>query len=171
MKNLLFALCLLLSVSTFSQVKQNSQVEDSKVEVLSDVKTETESPYSYYVAAGISLANFDSDEDQSFNSTSYASVELGVMRDNMAVAGVFGISSLDQTDSYWYEGKVMFSKPLGVVDGYGILGVGSYVDNTSLFLEYGVGVTREFNGWGVFAQVSNWDSLNYISTGVSVCLF
>lgn len=156
MKKVLFLLCaVLFTATTFAQ----SETE--------------ESPYSYYIAAGISLTNFNnsSNADADFNSTSYASAEIGVMRDNLAVAGVFGVSSLDQTDSFWYEGKVMLYQPLGAVDGYGVLGVGSYVDDQSLFLEYGVGIAREFNGWGVFAQVSNWDAVNYISTGVSVSLF
>jgi hypothetical protein len=161
MKKVLFLLfAVLFAATSFAQGGDN-------------IQEDTESPYSYYVAAGISLTNFNStaNESSTFNSTSYASAEIGVMRDNIAVAGVFGISSLHNADSYWYEGKVMISQPLGVVDGYGVLGLGSYVDDTSLFLEYGVGVAKEFNGWGVFAQFSNWDAVNYISTGVSVSLF
>jgi len=136
--------------------------------VAMQAQDEQESPYSFYAGAGLSMANYDS--STSFESTSYASAEVGVMRENFTFAGVFGISSLDQTDSYWYEAKVAVSQPLGVVDGYGVLGVGSYVDNTSLFLEYGIGISRSFNGWGVFTQISNWDRINYVSTGFSVNL-
>ena len=157
MKKLLFLLCaVLFTATTFAQGGEDSQEN-------------TEPLYNMYVASGISVTNFSGDE--TFNSTSYVSAEIGVMRDNLAVAGVFGISSLHQADSYWYEGKVMFYQPLGAVDGYGVLGVGSYINDNSLFLEYGVGISKEFNGWGVFAQVSNWDTANYISLGVSVSSF
>ena len=151
MKNLLLALTLLFTITTFSQ--------------------EESSKPSYYLAAGLSMTNSDD-----FSDASYFSVEAGVMIDNVAFGAVFGRNNLTNTfnndsfNNYWYEGKIAVYRSLGLVDGYGVLGIGSYIGNGNLFLEYGLGISKEFENFGLFIQVSNWDGVNYITPGISVSL-
>lgn len=119
-----------------------------------------------YVSTGLSFTNSDN-----FKETTYVSTELGIMVDNVAFGAVIGVNSLTESfntiDSYWYEGKVAVYEPIGVVDGYVLLGVGSYVNSGDIFLEYGAGISKEFNNISVFIQVSNWDEVTYITPGVS----
>lgn len=108
-----------------------------------------------------------------FKAASYPSAEIGVMFDNMTVAGVFGRNNLAETkpehiDNYWCEVKVAYGFPLGWVDGYGVFGVGTYIGaNGSLFIEYGGGVMKSFGNVGTFIQVSSWDGITYMTPGLS----
>lgn len=152
MKKILFlAVAFLVSTLTFAQ--------DS---------TKTESPYTPYIAGGISMTNTDD-----FATASYPSVELGVMRDNLTVAAVFGRNNLANfdnglgIDNFWYEGKVAYSFPLGAVSGYGVFGVGAYIGNGNMFIEYGGGISKEFGPVGAFVQVSSWDGVTYLTPGLS----
>ena len=135
------------------------------------VAQEQENKYNYYLAAGLSVSN-----TAEFQEDSYASVELGVMRDNLSLGVVFGRNNLvnigqdESLDNYWLEGKVAVSFPLGAVDGYVLGGVGSYIGYRDMFLEYGVGISKEIGSLGYFLQLSNWDEVNYISAGFSIPL-
>jgi len=120
-----------------------------------------------YVAAGLSMSN-----STDFSSASYASVEAGVMIENISLGGVFGVNNLRSFDQgingYWFEGKVAYSFPLGFVDGYGVFGVGSYIGTKgSLFIEYGGGISKSFGSLGTFIQVSSWDGIVYLTPGLS----
>lgn len=122
-----------------------------------------------YIASGISIPN-----TSDFSASSYWSAEVGVMFDNITVAGVFGVNSLDAfnatggIDNYWYEAKVAYSFPLGFVDGYGVFGIGSYIGRSgSVFIEYGGGIMKSFGHVGAFLQVSSWDGITYMTPGLS----
>lgn len=149
MKKIILALLVLISTVTFAQET-------------------TENPYTYYLSTGISITNSDD-----FQGSSFVSTEVGVMRDNISVGAVLGRNNLvnigenESFNNYWYEGKVAVSFPLGKVDGYALAGVGSYIENGNIFTEYGLGVSKYFKGFGVFVQMSNWDSVNYISSGLT----
>lgn len=149
MKNIFLALAIL--VSTISVAQQ------------------TDSSLSFYAATGLSMAN-----SSNFEQSSYISAEVGGMYENVALAIVVGRNNLEGTfgsneslNNYWYEGKVAVYQQVGAVDAYGLLGAGSYIENGDLFLEYGAGISKEFDALGVFIQVSNWDGVNYITPGVS----
>lgn len=152
MKKLFLLFALMLSTVTFAQ--------------------QEESNVSFYVATGLSITNSDN-----FGESSYVSGELGLMIDNVAFGAVVGRNNLtgifgenETWNNYWYEGKVAVYQPLGYVDGYALVGVGTYVENSSIFLEYGLGVSRDFDGLGVFIQVSNWDEVTYVTPGISFSL-
>jgi len=119
-----------------------------------------------YVAAGISIPN-----TTNFSADSYLSAEFGVMLDNFTVAGVFGVNNFESfgnINGYWYEVKVAYSFPLGFVDGYGLIGVGSYIGTKgSVFIEYGGGIMKSFGNFGTFLQVSSWDGIVYATPGLS----
>ena len=123
-----------------------------------------------YIGGGLSMTN-----GINFSSNSYPSIEAGFMFENISIAGVFGRNNLTKTttenlDNYWIEAKIAYSLPLGFIDGYGILGVGTYFGTSgSLFIEYGFGVCKSFtNNLGGFIQVSNWDGIMYITPGLSL---
>lgn len=122
----------------------------------------------YYISAGISLTN-----SNNFQDSSYPSVEVGIMQENIAVGVVVGRDNLENIgrnvsfNNYWYEGKLNIYQNLGVVDGYVLAGVGNYIGTSIIFIEYGVGVSKEINGLGYYLQISNWDSTNYFTGGIS----
>jgi hypothetical protein len=145
---------LLLAIGVFSLTIANAQ-DTSKVDITP------------YVATGISIPN-----TTNFTSDAYMSAEVGVMIDNLTVAGVFGVNNLESFESingYWYEGKIAYSFPLGFVDGYGVFGVGSYIGTKgSVFIEYGGGIMKSFGDHvGAFVQVSSWDGIVYCTPGLS----
>lgn len=151
MKKLVLLIALFASVLTFAQETK-------------------ESKFNPYVAAGISIGDSSGD---TFANTSYFSAEVGVMYENLAFGAVIGaqsFSSANSLSSYYYEGKIAVYKSLGYVDGYGVLGVGSYFGEGTVFLEYGLGISKEFNDFGLFIQVSNWDGVTYITPGISFSL-
>lgn len=159
-KFLTLAFAVLLTAVTFGQSTQDGTfaTEEKKCEVTP------------YVAAGLSMTN-----STNFKVASYPSMEVGVMFDNISVAGVFGRNNLakmapESIDNYWCEAKVAYSFPLGWVDGYGVFGVGTYFGTSgSLFIEYGGGIAKSFgDNFGVFMQVSNWDGVTYFTPGLSV---
>jgi len=153
MKKLLLAIVLLVTTITFAQETEKNNT-------------------SFYLATGVSITN-----SNDFSDSSYVSAEIGVMIDNVTFGAVFGRNNLTEMfgsnesfNNYWYEGKVAVYRSLGVVDGYGLLGIGSYIGNDSIFLEYGLGISREFKDLGVFIQVSNWDGVTYITPGIYISL-
>lgn len=121
-----------------------------------------------YVAVGLSMSN-----TTTFEATSYPSIELGVMIDNISLAGVFGRNNLYQTeketlDNYWCEAKIAYSFPLGSVSGYGLFGAGTSIGTKGyLFIEYGGGISKSFGNFGSYIQVSNWDGITYLTPGFS----
>ena len=158
MKKLLSVLSIMLLTSvTFAQM-------DS---INIDSPKSTSCEVTPYIATGLSMTN-----TTDFKTSSYASIEAGIMIDNFSVGAVFGVNNLRSfnqgINGYWYEGKVAYSFPLGFVDGYGVFGVGSYIGTKgSLFIEYGGGIMKSFGNLGTFIQVSSWDGIIYLTPGLS----
>lgn len=148
MKKLLLAIVLLVSTIIIAQ--------------------ETKKETSYYFSTGLSVTN-----SSDFSNSSYISAEVGVLKNNIAIGIVVGRNNLsnfrnDSFNNYWYEGKIAVYQPIGYVDSYLLGGIGSYIENGNTFIEYGAGLSKEFNNVGVFIQVSNWDNNTYITPGVSI---
>jgi len=160
-KTILLLLVMLMSTVAFSQ----TEVETTEVET---TKTSLWNPY---IAVGLSVT-----DSNDFDATSYVSAEFGTTMDNFAVGVVFGRNNLvnlgedENLDGYWTELKVAASTPLGFVDGYALVGVGTYFDVGGTFLEYGAGISKSLGAVDVFLQVSNWDGTTYVTPGISVSL-
>lgn len=118
----------------------------------------------YYVATGISMAN---NPNGDFLGTSFPSAEFGIMCHNLSLGLVGGTNNLSDSGT-WFELKSAVFFPLGHVDGYGLVGLGTYSGSPSTFIEYGVGISCSKNVFGTFLQVSNWDGIWYVTPGVSV---
>lgn len=138
--------------------------------LLTNITFSQEATLTPYIAGGLSMTN-----SEDFKKSTYPSIELGFMYDNISFASVFGRNDLVKApkfnlDNYWIEAKIGYSLPLGLVDGYGVLGIGTYFGTKgSLFIEYGVGISKSFNDeLGGFIQVSNWDGVTYITPGISI---
>jgi len=155
-KVLLFAI-LLVSTLTFAQSTQDGGFVEG-----------LESPITPYIAAGLSMSN-----GNDFQTTSYPSLEVGIMIENWSIGGVLGRNNLVSTspeviENYWWEVKTAFSHSLDFVSIYGLLGVGAYIDRDyGMFIEYGVGASKEFGNFGMFAQASSWDGTWYVTPGFS----
>ena len=177
MKKLILVLTLFITTLAFSQdsatTSNNIEFEDSvtmlyKLIETNKVDDSIPNKLGFYVATGLSVSN-----TSDFSNDSYASVEFGGAIENFAVGAVFGRNNLvnigkDETlDNYWYELKLAASVPLGYVSGYGLVGIGSYIKNGGVFLEYGVGISKNVGICDVFVQVSNWDGITYVTPGVS----
>jgi hypothetical protein len=147
MKKILVMVMMLMTTLTFSQ--------DSTISV------------SPYISAGLSMSNGDD-----FKTSSYPSVEAGIMVENISIGGVFGRNNLLSTspetiDNYWWEVKTAVSYPIGLVSIYGLFGVGAYIDREyGMFVEYGLGASKEFNNLGIFVQASSWDGIWYVTPGL-----
>lgn len=147
MKNLIVILTLLISTISLAQ---------------------SESKLSPYISTGVSIGN-DNGTDSTFSEMSCASIELGVMYENLSFAVVTGLNSFSTADTigeYFYEGKVAVSTSLGYVDGFALAGVGSFFGRGDVFIEYGLGISKEFKDFGTFVQVSNWNGTVYVTPGV-----
>ena len=115
----------------------------------------------FYTSAGISMTNSDN-----FTDTTFLSLEFGYFKNNISYGVVVGSTDLN-LNSYWYEGKLAYKLNTPHFQPYGLVGVGSYFSNSNIFIEYGVGVSKAFNNIEVYTQLSNWDRVNYLTTGLS----
>lgn len=149
MKNIILVIAILISGLTYGQ--------DS-------TSTKETSELSYYVATGISMANNPTGD---FLGTSFPSAEVGVMCHNLSFGLVGGTNNLSDSGT-WFEAKSAVFFPLGKVDGYGLVGLGTYSGSAATFIEYGFGISCSKNVFGTFLQVSNWDGVWYVTPGVSV---
>jgi len=118
-----------------------------------------------YVSYGLSVTN-----SQDFKSSSYTSLEGGVMYENLSFGLMIGRGSLaglgskqDRITDYFYELKTSASFPLGMLSGSILLGYGGYIDTKHMFIEYGVGLSYTPNKIGYGLSLSNWDGINYIT--------
>tara|TARA_R110000772_G_scaffold17946_3_gene50027 strand:+ start:166366 stop:166851 length:486 start_codon:yes stop_codon:yes gene_type:complete len=159
-KTILLLLVMLMSVVAFSQT-----------DVTEVTETESIDWWNPYVAVGLSIT-----DSNDFKASSYVSAEFGTTVENFSIGAVVGRNNLvdfgedESLNGYWYELKFAASVPLGFVNGYGLVGVGSYFDGGGTFLEYGVGISRGFGPVDVFVQVASWDGTTYVTPGVSVSL-
>jgi hypothetical protein len=134
-----------------------------------------------YVSVGLSINPTTND---SFEYSSYPSVEVGITRNDVSYGVVFGRGSLkgladsqDNFANYFYEFKVSPSVSLGFVNANLILGVGGYIngggqnpengDTNSSFVEYGFGFSKSYGNLSYGLSYSNWDGMNYVTPSVS----
>lgn len=145
MKKILFTLFVLSSLSLFSQNEKK--------------------PIGGYVSGGISIPG----GSQSFESRSYASIETGISYDNVSAGFVIGRANLEEANfqNMFWEVKASPSVWMSPVFGYAVLGYGAYMDYKRSFLEYGAGVSLPIKNMAYFAQITNWDEINYVSVGLT----
>lgn len=124
----------------------------------------------FYIAAGLSMSNTG---DTTFAYSSYPSIEAGIMKNNLSLGLVLGRSNLqnigeNKAENFFYEIKSAVYLPLDYnVSAYGIMGIGSYISTQRVFIEYGLGATIPVGKSAIFAQVSNWDGIWYLTPGWS----
>lgn len=117
-----------------------------------------------YASLGLSVSNGDD-----FKMTSYSSLEVGLMRENITFGAIFGRGNLsgigdnDNIGNYFYEVKTTASYPVGAVSGSILFGYGGYFNSTHNFIEYGVGITYNKGKMGYGVTYSNWDGVNYLT--------
>jgi hypothetical protein len=166
MKNLILTLVLFVAMSatSFGQIQPGTTTDFDN----SELKGADSVKVCYYLSAGISISNTGS---STFGKTSYPSIEFGGMYDNFGLGLVAGRGNLDfhgdAIQNYWYEVKTSFNQPIGPVNVYGLFGIGNYISTKQLFIEYGVGMSISIKKYGIFVQSSNWDGIDYISTGLT----
>jgi len=126
-----------------------------------------------YVSAGLSLTNTT---PSNFKMLNYASIEGGIMVDNLGLGLVFGRGSLlglgsstDNIKNYFYEVKGSGYYPIGgSLTGVIVLGYGGYINTKRNFIEYGVGMSYSVNKFSYGVTYSNWDGGNYLTP--NICL-
>lgn len=99
----------------------------------------------------------------------YPSIELGRSFENFSISLIVGRNNFDFKDNsqlYFYEGKVSISKQVGVVDLYTLLGVGKYFNDKTFFIEYGFGVSKRVSYYTFSLTYSNWNRINYITPSI-----
>lgn len=133
--------------------------------------TNVNAQYQGYVSGGLSMTNTGVSQ---FNSSNYASLEVGVTKKEMSFGAIFGRSSLggafqrtDRIGDYFWELKASATKNLGSsLNGYVLLGYGGYFRSGN-FIEYGAGLSYMIDDkFSFFLQYSNWDKVNFISPGI-----
>lgn len=119
----------------------------------------------FYASTGLSVTN-----SENVNQESFASVEVGYSLNNFSYGAVVGSTNLG-FENYWYEGKVAYSFNVVKINPYVLVGAGSYFGSTSnssdLFIEYGAGISVPLGNISPYVQVSNWDSANYVTFGLT----
>lgn len=153
MKNLFTVFSLLLTTVIFSQTDT----------------TKAKPKFSPYASVGISITN-----SNNFKMSSYPSIEVGLMRQNVSYSVVAGRELLDGLGSnsdriqhYFYEGKVTGSFPMGVLNGNVIFGIGQLINTPNFFIEYGAGVSLTQGKFGYGLTYSNWNGTNYITPSIT----
>jgi hypothetical protein len=128
-----------------------------------------------YISVGLSLAN---SAGQSFNETTYASVEYGIVSKGVAYGLSLGRGQLQgdittnttsqDLRNYFWEIRVQPAFPLGSVTGSVILGAGSFFGSSDAgFIEYGLGVTKSYGDLSYGLTYSNWNGFDYVTPSVS----
>jgi len=142
---------ILIILLAFTPVIAFSQKEETKI--------------SGYVSGGISIPG----GSQSFKSRSYASIETGICYENLTAGLVIGRANLEKADfrNMFWEVKTSPSFYMAPVFAYGVFGYGGYMDYKKSFLEYGAGIYYPSNKVSYFAQITNWDEINYLSVGLT----
>lgn len=123
----------------------------------------------YYASAGLSVTN-----SSNFKEASYASIEGGIVKNNMQLGLSLGRGSLagimtsgDVASNYYYEVRLSPGFPMGLMSGNLIFGYGGFFDSHTMFVEYGVGVSYSIKKVAISASFSNWNNVNYIAPGIA----
>lgn len=129
-------------------------------------------PKGWYASAGVSWAAFGGTD--SIAQSSFPQVEVGRYYGNVSFALNLGrrdLAAREETASedYYFEAKAAASIPVGWVDMYATVGLGSYFGTSYLFSEYGWGITFPLGdrGWSLSTQASRWDGAPYLSTCIN----
>lgn len=169
MKKILLVGCLLLaSAFGFAQEQQQPLTENVKVK-----EVEVEKSHNFYIGTSLSMGTND---DYNFREFSYASVTGGYCIGDVALQASVGRGNLvdvgkENIENYWYEGSVVLSNTESKrFQPYIILGLGSYVDSSHVFTEYGFGTALKLGRFSPSIQASSWDNDWYISPGISYSL-
>lgn len=162
MKKFSILFALILSTAAFAQ----------------DAKTSETPKVSYYASVGLSIPNLqtrNADGSESVNNqfedAAYPSVEFGMTKGSLSFGAIVGRGSLnfknDDISNYYYELKTAVSQPVGNASVYALFGVGNYVDQNQVFVEYGAGLAYTPSKLGYFVQASNWDGIWYVTPGLT----
>lgn len=132
----------------------------------------TKSKVKPYVSFGLSIGHVDPNDESinNFNKSSFPSVEIGVMGDNISGGIVLGYENImvSSDTRMFYELKTSVSKSLGKSSVYALFGIGAYSEvGFNNFIEYGAGFCYMPNSLGYFVQYSNWARTNYVSVGLT----
>jgi hypothetical protein len=119
-----------------------------------------------YISYGLSLSN-----SNDFKTSTFTSLEAGVMFNNISIGGVFGRALLkdmftdkDDFSNYFYELKTTVSQNVNKnVTVFGLFGYGGYFNSNRMFIEYGAGAAYSVRRFTYGVQASNWDSNWYIT--------
>lgn len=124
-----------------------------------------------YVSIGVSVGHTDPTDPaiNDFSKSSYPSIELGVMGDNVSLGYILGCENFQfGTGRLFHELKTSVSTSLGKVYPYALFGIGIYGESGfHNFIEYGAGFSYMPNKFGYFVQYSNWSRSNYVSLGLT----
>lgn len=124
---------------------------------------------SIYTSVGLSVST-----GNVFLTSSYPSIEGGIMRDNLCLGVVLGRGNFlgmgrsdDNIQNYYYEGKVTACFPLGVLTGSVIFGYGGYFKSQHMLIEYGGGVSYTVGKLSYGVLCSNWDGVVYMTPNIT----
>ena len=133
-------------------------------------QTDSTKKFGSYASIGISVTN-----SNDFKTTSYPSIEGGVMYKNLSIGAIIGRGSLyqigksdDNIKNYFYEIKATGSYPIGILNINGILGYGGYFNTPHNFIEYGLGLSFSKGKMGYGVTYSNWDGSNYLTPSITL---
>lgn len=82
------------------------------------------------------------------------------------------ISIMVGEDNYrndtWVKTRVTSSIPTKYVEIYGLVGVGSYIKNDNIFIEYGVGILKDIKILTLYIEINSHLNNYYLSPGVKI---
>ena len=121
-----------------------------------------------YTCIGLSVTNSDD-----FQSSSYPSIEGGIVYKDLSIGLVCGRGNLlgmgnsnDALGNYYYEVKTSAYCPIGILTGNILFGWGKYFTNHS-FIEFGCGISFSKGKICYGINYSNWDNINYITPNIT----
>lgn len=125
-----------------------------------------------YITASYSIGNTTSTQ---YKDNTYFALEGGVTRGNLGLFGAVGRGTTkgafgadDNIHPYWVEVGTTVSQSVGMVDVYGVIGVGSYIQADKAFIEYGFGMSMPVAPHlTVGGKVTNWDNAWYVSPTIT----
>lgn len=107
--------------------------------------------------------------NKDFSQTNYPSLEVGYTKDDISYGLGFGYNLDDQSNGeYYWEAKVTPSYKIGILEASIILGVGSYLGDTSRFFEeIGVGVAYCSKHLEYGVSFADMDNATYITPSIT----
>lgn len=123
-----------------------------------------------YLSLGLSVTNADD-----FVTSSYPSIEGGIVRNNFAFGLVLGRGNFvdmfakgEVINNYYYEPKITASIPMGILSGSVIFGYGGYFKTQHMFIEYGGGISYTSGKISYGVLCSNWDKITYVTPSITL---